>query len=72
MSYVYKCECGARANKSGNGLNGWTCSAGCGPRRITVDRFIGCGKESERKRFAPFQLTRRIRVHRVREVPCQK
>lgn len=65
--FQYTCaQCNSPVSKEGTGLGTWHCQGGCKKRHFTVERFIGCGKESEKGRREAWGVRRAVRVRRER------
>jgi hypothetical protein len=63
MRVLYRCDsCKGPVSKAGTGLGTWHCQRGCHKRRLRVEKFIGCGKENERGRYATFVRVAPIKV----------
>lgn len=69
---VYRCaNCKGAVTKSGTGLGTWSCTRGCPKRVMSIERFIGAGKESDsvgsKRRVESVKVVRKIKVERHAE-----
>lgn len=76
---IYSCkQCGGPVTMHTLGqaplasLGTWRCKNGCPKRRFQINRFVGCGKETERTRIESVVVRRAIAVkaQRAKEVVC--
>jgi hypothetical protein len=69
---VYTCSnCHGPVTKSGTGLGTWHCVRGCQKRVVSVERFVGAGKEADsvgsKRRMESVRVVRNIKVARRAE-----